>query len=265
MIDFFERPGSPSSTGKSFLKVYGAAGVSSETEVRNHAVAATPDIVASPELGLLYRNDIAIKSEGWHLYGVEISYGRLPSLKGQSKGELKLNFDTTGGTVVLSTSRGTKIHSANGHYPDHRGAINVKGDEIRGVPITIPILKISVQVDHPRGVIGLPRIKGLAYNTGRVNSKPFLTFAPGEALFLGAQGTDSINSGASANYHFGMSMNEEDLSIGQMANIAKAGHDYVWIKFEDVISDVTLAKRPVQAYVEKVYRTADLAAILGFG
>ncbi len=49
-------------------------------------------------------------------------------------------------------------------------------------------------------------------------------------------------------------------------NIAKAGHDVLWVAHESTVDDEDRpARKPKAIYVEKVYQDADFAAVLGFG
>ena len=151
-----------------------------------------------------------------------------------------------------------------------RGAIGVddKG-QVKGADIIIPALKLNVTYRHPLGVVSIPYAKFLAGITGTVNSDDFLTFAPGEVLFLGARGADGSLAEASVTYQFAMSKNITGQSIGDITDVAKKGWEVVWISYKDDTDTVGSTAKPVRvpqyAYVERVYDTTAMAISLGFG
>ena len=62
------------------------------------------------------------------------------------------------------------------------------------------------------------------------------------------------------------SPNRTGITVGDITGIAKKGWEYLWVRYEDAEDSTakTLVKRPVAAYVEKVYESGDFAA-LGIG
>ena len=104
----------------------------------------------------------------------------------------------------------------------------------------------------------------------------YFTGAGGEVLFLGGSGThewdDERGFGPwSLAYKFAASPNAggDDqtvpaLTIGPITNVAKRGHDYLWVRYEDSVTDDTLLKKPKHVYVNKVYRDGDFSR-LGIG
>ena len=55
-------------------------------------------------------------------------------------------------------------------------------------------------------------------------------------------------------------------SVGPITGISKKGWEYLWVRYAEVEDESAqvLVKRPVAAYVEKVYDSANFAA-LGIG
>lgn len=257
---FEERPNSPTISGNTYTSRWRSTGSISATYVRSYAVGATPQVVAIPSLGTLYRQDIQIEPGGNDLYYITTPYGPNPS-----EGELKIDFDTTGGTVSVKNSKETKGSYGSGTVPDLNTLIGVEGDQVHGTEVVIPALKLSVTVSHPLGIITLPQIKAIAEITGTINSSTFLSFAAGEVLFLGATGSDGTNTPVSITYQFAMSKNASGLTIGAITDIAKRGWDYAWISYKDDVVSSHLVKLPEFVYVERVYEETDLAAVLGFG
>jgi len=239
---------------------YTAVGSSSISYVEAYAIAATPSIVAAVA-GILYRQDIRVKQTAYNHFSVEVPYAK----RKFATGDWTWDFDTTGGTIHIGHAKSEIARYPAGTAPDQKGAIDVDGDQVKGVDIVIPAMKINAQYKHPAGVITLSQAKYLSSITGMVNSAPFMTFAAGEVLFLGARGSDGTDSEASISYQFAMSANATGLTIGDITGIAKKGHDLLWIRFEDKVVGGLPTRVPKFAYVDRVYDTVDLALGLGFG
>ena len=60
------------------------------------------------------------------------------------------------------------------------------------------------------------------------------------------------------------SKNLTNETVGDITGIAKKGHEYLWVKYEDSQSDVSLLKKPRSVYVNQVYKSADFSQ-LGIG
>jgi hypothetical protein len=223
-------------------------------------------IVPATYDGLVYR------SLSWEHLGKELWEFRANYVEpDRSDVEHKLNtgsyvfsFDTTGGTVTVTASKYTTRYGKSGETaPDFKNAINVVDGEVRGTDIVIPTLKFSIRKRQPKASISTAYVKTLASLTGTVNGYAFLGFVAGELLFMGASGQQGTESDPEVTYHFAASQNASGLSIGEIAGIAKAGHEYLWVLFEPV--DDTLAKttvrRPKAVYVERVYQLADWTAL----
>lgn len=263
-FSFEERPISRASSGKepTITLNYVATGTQDEQYVHSYALAATPSIYPTI-YGTLYRQDIQVEPGGFNVFYVTVPYGKHKHATGQ----FRLSFDTTGGTVTIKASKETKGKYAKPGQtaPKTNGAIGVNGDNVEGTEIVIPALKLTVHFRHPHGVITLPRIKALANITGTINSTPFLTFAPGEVLFLGCSGSEGTDAETEVTYQFACSANADNLTIGEIAGIAKRGWDHLWIKFSSETDAGSPVMQPQYVYVERVYEEIDLAMALGFG
>jgi hypothetical protein len=86
-------------------------------------------------------------------------------------------------------------------------------------------------------------------------------------LFLGASGSKRVQMGASADweitYRFAASPNVTGLSVGGIAAISKKGWEYLWVRYADHADPLAkaLVKRPIAAYVERVYESGTFAAL----
>lgn len=237
-----------------------AVGEFDEHLARINVRASTAGAILTPDLGTLWRQDIRMTAVGYCIYDVEIPYSGVK----RETGSYTWNFDTTGATVHITTS---KEHIAS--YPTngnvHKGSINVRPDgEVEGTEIIIPALKLVVQYRHPHGVVTLPYIKQLARATGRTNADGFLTFDPGELLFLGATGSDGTEADAEVSFQFAASENASDLNFGDITGIVKKGHHYAWVEHKAATSDGRPATQPSIVHVERVYDEIAFATALGW-
>jgi hypothetical protein len=153
--------------------------------------------------------------------------------------------------------------------PDFQGAIGVSADGVEGIDITIPVYHFAETHSKPNAQI-TGAYKGVLFNlTGKVNSDGFRGFAPGEVLFLGASGSKRGSGwgGAEADweitYRFAASPNVTGLSIGPINGINKKGWEYLWVRYSDQEDTAAkaLVKRPIAAYVERVYHEGNFGAL----
>jgi hypothetical protein len=196
---------------------------------------------------------------------VSVPYGT----RQNATGEWTWDFDTTGGTVHITHAKQELRRYPTATAPDQQGAIAVDADEVKGIDIVIPTMRMGVTFRHPLGIMTIARAKFLRSITGTTNSTPMLGHAPGEVLFLGARGGDGSNSEANVGYSFAMSENASGLSFGEVASVVKRGHEVAWIRYKDSTATVGGVNRPVRVpqfvYVDRVYDEIDLATALGFG
>ncbi len=239
--------------------VYTASGEFDDAQVHSYALSLAPLTVARPT-GTLYRTGIVVEPVGHKLYEVRARYGR--------HGSATFTFDTTGATVNVQCAkehRGSYTAAGADGDGNHSGAIKVReGGDVQGADIVIPALKLTYTYRHPRGVVNETYAKTLAGATGCTNLNPFRGFSPGELLFFGASGSDGTDAEAEVSYQFIASQNVVGMSIGAITGIAKDGHDYVWVEFEDAVVNGRACKVPLRANVERVYDPIDFASVLGW-
>lgn len=184
---------------------------------------------------------------------------------------LRWSFDSTGGTIKLTTSKNTVKYAPSGRSaPDFKGAIGIKNTgkdaEPEGVDVVIPGLKLTATYKWSAGALDIAYVKTVAGLTGRTNNAPFYGFSEGELLFLGMTGELTPVGTQEVQYNFLASANATGLSIGDVSAIAKKGHDYLWVAFEatDDSTAKKLVQRPLGVYVERVYDPADFS-VFGIG
>jgi hypothetical protein len=105
--------------------------------------------------------------------------------------------------------------------------------------------------------------------TGTTNSAAFRGFEAGEVLFVGCSGNqewdDQKGRGPwSLSYRFVASKNITGDTIGSITGIAKKGHEYLWVRYEDAVDSSSLIKKPKAVYVNKVYKESNFSS-LGIG
>jgi hypothetical protein len=219
--------------------------------------------------------------EAWQL---EVSYASMGAETEDTPEPLKRSrsFDTGGATQHIT--QGLPIGSGQSldfeaRYPseasNQSGAIGVDGDSVQGVDIVVPQLTWTENYDVPWKYVTTQYIKSLSSLTGTVNNSDFRGFAAGEVLFMGASGSqqwdeDTGDGPWSLSYKFVASSNQgaeksyPAITIGNITGIEKDGHDYLWVRYEDSVSQNALIKLPKAVYVDRVYRRADFSG-LGIG
>lgn len=236
--------------------------------------------------------------QAWQLTVTYVSAGADDDLK-QDPLRRSRSFDTSGGTThITQTPLYGQLSSqtiggvltiepagnAESRYPSsgenaapvQYGAIGVDGNSVQGVDIVIPALQWTENYDVPAQYVTTNYIKVVSALTGTVNKDPFRGFAGGEVLFMGCTGSqdwdaEKGNSPWSLSYRFVASQNADGetgsrpkLKIGTIEDVVKKGHEYLWVRYEDEVSDGTVLKKPKHVYVNQVYYTSNFAA-LGIG
>ncbi|MBI1372485.1 MAG: hypothetical protein GC159_06960 [Phycisphaera sp.] len=133
--------------------------------------------------------------------------------------------------------------------------------------ITIPVYTFSETHYLSAGTV-TNAYKGTLFNlTGKVNSGGFKGLAAGECLFLGAAGSQrGVGEDWEITFRFAGSPNKTGLTVGDIAGISKKGWEYLWVRYQDTEDNNAkmLIKKPIAAYVEKVYDEGNFAS-LGIG
>lgn len=264
MARIYEKPRFVDSFGDPPARTYhfGVSECPLESTARSLAMT-TADLVITTPHGTLFRGEMRLSQTAFDQWDVDIDYQSRP----YQLGEWTFNWDTTGGTVTRQFSLETIAKYPSATAPSYDQAIDVQGDEIKGVDVVSPQMRFSLTIRHPLGVLSPNYAKLMQGITGKVNSTPFLQWAAGEVLFLGASGADGRQTEASCRYDFAVSPNVTGLTIGSVTGVAKKGWELIWVKFKDetktVSSTTYIVKVPQFVYVERVYETADLAGIIG--
>ena len=216
----------------------------------------------------LPRQAVGLEPVGPDHWDATVRYAPSQQSAPPQTGESVFSFDTGGGTQHITQSRATVgTYAAPGtSAPDFQGAIGVTADSVNGVDITVPVYQFSETHYLPAATV-TEAYKVLLFElTGKVNTAGFKGFAAGEVLFLGAsgarRGTDPQDDWE-ISFRFAVSPNVTGLAVGPIAGISKQGWEYLWVRYADAQDTAAgaIVKRPVAAYVERVYDTANLGAM----
>lgn len=177
-------------------------------------------------------------------------------------GEYTFSWDTTGGTVHLTTPYACTMYTAPGYVAaeDYKKSILVDRDRrVQGVDVPTPSLKLTISYRLPGATITLAYVKALAGCVGKTNDKAYGGFEVGELLFLGATGRSGSATDPIIDFHFLASTNVTGLTIGDITGIDKTGHQFIWPWFEpakDQTANVLIVK-PQAVYVDTVVEECD--------
>lgn len=187
-----------------------------------------------------------------------------PGQDGNSDGNFvpgSLAWDTTGNTERMYQALGELRYPEEAD--DMEEAINVNGGSVEGVDVVRPGMRYSETWIVPAAVATNFSFLGSVNSlTGTVNSSTFRAFEAGEALFMGArcqyQGDQPY---ASITFEFECRPNVDYFYVKGQASFAKDGWDYVWIRYQDAVNGTSPVRRPVAAYVNRVYKRAPWTAL----
>jgi hypothetical protein len=238
-------------------------------EIGSDVDARTELLIAAPAThNGLVRSDAQVEEIHDEIWLGTVRYAPSASNPPQA-GESSFAFETRGGTQHITQSLATVASYASPDIPaapDFGGAIGVSEDSVEGVDITVPVYTFSETHYLSPGAVNTAYKATLFGLTGRVNDAPFKGLAAGECLFLGAAGTQRGDDPWEISFAFAGSPNVTGLSIGSIVGIEKKGWEYIWASYrqaEDTTAKM-LVRKPVAAYVERVYREGNFAA-LGIG
>ena len=181
-----------------------------------------------------------------------------------------LSWDTSGTTEHITQGLTEERHNAPGVADQSfEKAINVSGESVEGLDVVRPSLSYAETWILPVQKAMSPDFIYAVYSlTGSVNEDVFRTFQPGEALFMGARGTWAGDQPYVAiEFSFQCRPNITMESIGDIpGGWKKNGWDYLWIRYETQAATGTLFRKPIVAYVNKVYPSKswdDLGIVFG--
>lgn len=245
-------------------RLYTLRGSSDDAAIRAHVLANT-----ATALELLPRKSVEIEvitadtvsDDG--LYKAIVTYGLLV---GMFPGESSFSFSTMGGIqhITQSISSVSRTALEGAVAPNFKGAINVTPDSVAGTDIPVSTYAFEEQHVFLDSAIDNTYKGRLAVLTGRVNGSSYKGFSAGEVLFLGVQGRQRKDGSDNwdLDFAFAASPNQTDIIVGAITVPSKWGWEFLWVKYQDIISTEStskfLVKQPQAAYVEKVFILDDL-------
>lgn len=284
-ISIVEQRDSRSGSGSGDLnssqtRIYWANGSDDIDAVLASLQGSEPLTVTCPVLGTaLYRNSISYKPRGPSKWELTVEYidqdqSSIKSARAQEVsdtnldvGEYRYSFSTLGGSAHITTSLttlfGYKSATNPNAIPNYKQAIRVDKDGVQGCDVIVPQFKFTIHYRQPRAVITEAYQRTLEELTGTVNLAEFKGRPMGEVLFLGANGSQGTKSDPTIEYEFMRLPNLQNQTIGDIVGVAKRGHDYLWVLFEDTYDSAAkvMKKVPKFVYVEQVYPYADFSAL----
>lgn len=205
-------------------------------------------------------NEWAVQEEGNGLWTGRLRYTYETS-------DDEYTFDTGGGNQKITQSPVVASYAPGaGTPPDFGGAINVSEDRVEGVEVVSPTFQFS-ETHRFADAYVLSGFKATLFAlTGCINDATFKGLAAGECLFLGASGSKRGVDAWTITFRFAGSPNVTGLTIGDITGVDKLGWDYLWVRYADFPDSFAycLVKRPIAAYVHRVYTPADFSD-LGIG
>lgn len=180
----------------------------------------------------------------------------------------EISFDLASQTtkVMISKQRiSTEVSpSAAGDAPDLQG-IGWDGKKFTGVDAMVEVFSFTITKYVPVASMDNTYISNIRAAAFKYNDEPFRGFADGEVLFAGASGSKRNDDDYAIAFKFLVSENAMELEVGDITGIDKLGWDYLWVAYEQ--AEDTAAKmitpKPVAAYVEQIYGSANLPSLLG--
>jgi hypothetical protein len=177
-------------------------------------------------------------------------------------------FDTGGGTAHISVGFAERRYGENA--PDMKKVVDFDGETVKGIDIVVPALQWSETYDVPTAKVTADWIRSVSDITGCINDAAFRGFEAEEVLFLGCSGsqqwdTEKGDGPWNLQFKFTASRTQTNLKIGDIENIEKKGHDYLWMLYEDSVNGnqgfSTRVAKPKFVYTTRVYRKASFADI----
>ena len=185
------------------------------------------------------------------------------------------DFTTRYQTFNSSNPGGPPSNRDRDETPDFKNLIQVNNDGVvQGADIEIATLGFTISKQYDNALINTAFKRKLLQITNKVNSDPFRGWRAEEVRLLAIQDQDAGSNKTNITYRFLVGENLSDtlpdtrFSLGDVTEITKLGHEYIWVKYKDFRDPVSeaLIKVPEFVYVETVYKFFDFNdATLGIG
>lgn len=166
------------------------------------------------------------------------------------------------GSAHITQSLQTVGAYGAGRIPNFQGAIGVTKDGVEGCDINIPSMTWTEHQLLPSSQITTSYIQTVFNLAARMNVNKWRIFNPGEALFMGATLQQSQDrDGWTGDFRWIGSPNATNIPVGSITVAAKLGHDYLWVKYQDAVSNGNAVKIPKYVFVERVTTFGDMDSL----
>jgi len=201
-------------------------------------------------------------------------YGRFARAAPEVEDEI-YSFDTSGGTQHITQALATRAFALSGETaPDHNEVIGGDGERVEGVDITVKAYAFEHAHYYDNSDVTAAYVARLRDITGFVNNANWvddkgITHAKGEALFLGARGSQRGTEDWEIEFRFAAIKNRGEFSVGSVTvtedgnDVAKYGWEYMDVKYrnaEDATAK-TIVPRPYAVLIHQVYEYEDFAKL----
>lgn len=242
------------------------------SETNDDAVALSQTLLAAPPIhdGLIITDPVSVEQIGPTFFLTTVHYGETDEDEPEPQtSDVEFSFDlsltnqrTLYSISTVATHKSPSVPSA----PNHNKAINVTHDgTIEGVDVREP--QGSFQYTFYPGTIDVTEAYQRLVETlvGKVNSVSFKSRPAGEVMLVGASGRVRTTKDWEISFKFDRRTNVTGILIGDIPSFSADGFDYVWVyrRLDDDTASKTLVKKPIAAYVERIYERSDLNQ-LGF-
>lgn len=179
----------------------------------------------------------------------------------------EFSFEVTGLSAKITQSLETiaDIGISPG-APNFKGSIGVDGDgKVNGADIIVPQSSFSIVKDLPEATVNANyRTNIIPSLVGKTNNTTFWDYSTAVVLLEGVSGSQlGFDGDWRMTFRFLVSPDETAIQIGDVGTIDKAGWDYLWVLYDEQqdASAKKVVKRPVAAYVERVYERGDFSQL----
>ena len=275
------RPGRKATS--TYVKSWKLFGSSDDTEVHNDVVAQlnVRNLYWNypPGGGQLQADSYSLEYLGDDAWQLTVNYSKEGVEDEEQTGPIRRSrsFDTSGGQEHITQAIAGKVSEKgkNPNLTDGDNVIGFDGENVNGVDIIVPQLTWQENYEVPSSYVKAAYIKKVSQLTGTTNNAEFRGFRPGEVLFLGCSGSqdwdkDKGDGPWALSYKFTVSPNAGPgetlpaLTVGDIIDIQKKGHEYLNTYYEDDVKDNKIWKVPKIVWVHQVYRETNFAD-LGIG
>lgn len=240
-------------------------------------VATRPDNWIIGSIELLPKSP-SINPIGAGIFDGEVEYTYFGPKEPREDGDTSvgsLQGGTGGGSIHLNYSLSTvQAYSASGYSAattDNKNAIAVETGggamEVKGTDIPARLFRFTTKKLVSDGSVTPAYFSALYAMTTCVNSAAYRphpkmpNFAAGELLLEDFRFDQQDDATWEFTFYWSASPNVTDLAIGDISGIAKKGWEFLWLSYIEKVQSDQRVKRPVRAYVEQVFYTANFSAI----